>query len=333
MVHRSRLAPVVIAACVAAATVHSAAPAHAAPDNPWLEERVLNMAHSGGEDEAPTNTMYAFKRAAKKGADMLELDVQSTKDGKLVVLHNATVDETTDGTGKVADQTWKRVKKYDAAYWFVRGEGTTHEAAENDYTWRGARNGDKLIPKRYVRKDFRIPLLREVFKEFPDTPINIEIKGTADTDTASYIRTGTLLASFLNRKKRTDVIVGSFNDEALADFHTKAPQIGMSAGRNAMVAYFLSRIPPPEGTVALQVPVKFSGIQVMSKSFVQQAQADGYAVHVWFSGSAPDDAATYNAMINMCVDGLMPSRPSLLERILDKRGIERPGKPGVDPCA
>ena len=58
------------------------------------------MAHSGGETEAPTNTMYAFKRAVKLGSDMIELDVQSTKDKKLVVLHNSTLDETTNGNGQ-----------------------------------------------------------------------------------------------------------------------------------------------------------------------------------------------------------------------------------------
>ena len=54
---------------------------------------------------------------------------------------------------------------------------------------------------------------------------------------------------------------------------------------------------------------------------------------MWFSGTAPDDAATYKAMIATCADGLMPARPKLFERILDKGGYERPGTPGVNPCA
>jgi glycerophosphoryl diester phosphodiesterase len=55
-------------------------------------------------------------------------------------------------------------------------------------------------------------------------------------------------------------------------------------------------------------------------------------VHIWFSGSAPDDETTYNLMIDRCADGLMPAYPTLLERILDERGIVRPGQPGIDPC-
>jgi glycerophosphoryl diester phosphodiesterase len=100
-----------------------------------------------------------------------------------------------------------------------------------------------------------------------------------------------------------------------------------------LMTYFLGGARPIEGTVALQVPVEYSGIPVVTREFVARAHADGYAVHVWFSGTAPDDGATYNAMIDACVDGLMPARPTLLERILDRRGIERPGVPGVDPCA
>jgi glycerophosphoryl diester phosphodiesterase len=63
----------------AAAALITAAPAHAA-DNPWLAKRVLNIAHQGGEDEFPSNTVYAFRRALRAGADMLELDVGVTKD-------------------------------------------------------------------------------------------------------------------------------------------------------------------------------------------------------------------------------------------------------------
>lgn len=333
MTLRATVAASLTALTLPLALVAAGAPAtaKAVDENPWLAQRVLNMAHSGGETEAPTNTMYAFKRAVKLGSDMIELDVQSTKDKKLVVLHNSTLDETTNGSGKVVTQKWRAVKKLDAAYWFVPNKGTTDKAKPSAYKLRGARDGDRRI-KGYKPDDFRIPLLSEVFAKFPTVPINIEIKGTSDEDAASFLRTGRLLAAMLNDVGRTDVIVTSFNDAALADFHAKAPQIGLAPGREALTAYFLAGTLPPAGTVALQVPVTFGGIQVMSKEFVAKAHADGYAVHVWFSGSAPDNATTYNAMIDMCADGLMPAKPTLFERILDDRDIERPGEPGVHPC-
>lgn len=325
----------VVTALIAVLLVSLAGPAPGAgaqETNPWLDARVMNMAHSGGEDEAPMNTMYAFKRAAAIGADMLELDVQSTRDGKLVVIHNATVDETTNGSGRVVDMTLDQVKELDAAHWFVPGRSAVHGLPDSAYPLRGARYGAVKVPG-YKPKDFRIPTLDEVFKAFPGTPINIEIKGTTDADVPSFLRTGSLLAKFLNKSGRTDVIVASFKDEAVHAFHAQAPQVPLSPGMGELVAYFLTGPRPVDGTVALQIPVRYAGIPVATKEFVARAHRDGYAVHVWFSGTAPDDAPTYDAMIDTCVDGLMPAKPTLLEQILDDRGIERPGAPGVDPCA
>ena len=97
-------------------------PRRRAQQNPWLERRVLNIAHQGGEDEFPSNTLYAFKRATKAGADMLELDVGVTKDGKVVVSHDTTLDRTTNGKGTIASRTLRQIRKLDGAYWFARGD-------------------------------------------------------------------------------------------------------------------------------------------------------------------------------------------------------------------
>lgn len=318
---------------VAASLLTAAGPAVAVVEpNPWLEQRVMNMPHSGGELEAPMNTLYAFERSVRRGGDMLELDVQSTRDDRLVVIHDATLDETTDGTGLVSRQRWRKVRRLDAAHWFVRGRSAVHGLAERRYPLRGARYGDVRL-RRHSQRDFGVPSLRQVFRAFPDTPINLEIKGTSDDDVASYVHNAELLAAFLNRSGRTDVVVASFEDAALARFHQLAPQIGLAAGMDSLMGYFLGGARPPEGTVALQVPVSYSGIPVVTREFVERAHADGYAVHAWFSGSAPDDRATYDRVLDACVDGVMAARPSLLERVLDDRGIERPGRPGADPCA
>ena len=69
-----------------------------AATNPWIEKTPLDIAHQGGEDEFPSNTMYAFKRSLQVGADMLELDVGVTRDGQVVVMHDTTVDRTPTAT-------------------------------------------------------------------------------------------------------------------------------------------------------------------------------------------------------------------------------------------
>src|SRR5687768_9453981 len=98
--------------------------------NPWLERRVLNWAHQGGAKEAPSSTLFALRQAVANGADALELDVHMTKDGVLVVCHDATVDRTTNATGAIAELTLDDVKRLDNAYWFVPGSVVDHDAED-----------------------------------------------------------------------------------------------------------------------------------------------------------------------------------------------------------
>ena len=297
-------------------------------DNPWLGQRVMNMAHSGGEDESPMNTMYAFEQAADAGADMLELDVQLTADDDLAVIHDATVDDSTDQTGRVADYSMDELRDMDAAHWFVPGRSTVHDDPDAEYPLRGARDGTVEVDG-HEPEDFGVPSLSDVLEAFPDTPVNIEIKGSGTPE--SYLEAAEVLGDRLASTERDDLIVGSFSDDALARFHELAPDVDMSAGQNAMIAYYLSDAPLPEGVVALQVPVTYSGLRVVSRDFVDRAHEDGYAVHAWFSGSAPDDADTYAEIIDTCVDGLMPSRPSVLEQVMADKGTERPSPGGTAP--
>jgi glycerophosphoryl diester phosphodiesterase len=111
----TRLGALVLAAAL---LLFVAAPAGAA--NRWIQKRApLNIAHQGGEDEFPSNTLYAFRKAVRAGADMLELDIGVTKDGKVIVMHDTTVDGKTNGHGTVASKTLKQIERLDAAYWFA----------------------------------------------------------------------------------------------------------------------------------------------------------------------------------------------------------------------
>jgi glycerophosphoryl diester phosphodiesterase len=72
------------------------------------------IAHRGGLTDAPENTLAAFRNSITLGVDWLEFDVQMTKDGALIVIHDETVDRTTDGTGAVRDLTLKEIRSFDA---------------------------------------------------------------------------------------------------------------------------------------------------------------------------------------------------------------------------
>jgi glycerophosphoryl diester phosphodiesterase len=320
------------AAIAAVAALAAAPPASAA--NRWLDDRVLNIAHQGGEAELPSNTMYAFRTAVAAGADMLELDVSATRDGALVVMHDWTVDRTTNGTGYVTDLTLAQVQQLDAAYNFVPGRNAAAGLPARRYPLRGVRTGDRPPPRGFSRNDFRVQTLREVLRAFPHTPINIEIKGR-DDDPAQFMRNAELLAAELRSTRRRDLIVVSFSQAAVDRFHELAPQVAVAPGVDGIARFLLSGASPGAGIVALQVPItyEFGGreVAVTTPEAVLAAHRAGYAVHVWLSGGE-ESPRVYRRLLAMCVDGIMAARPRALERELRARDVVRPDGRGTEPC-
>ena len=300
-----------------------------ASDNPWLERRVLNFAHQGGEIEAPSNTLFALKTAKEKGSDVLEIDVHATADRELVVLHDATVDRTTNGTGRVDQMTLAQIKALDAAHWFVPDCGTCHGRPDEEYAYRGFATGARPLPNRLAREfdpnDFTIPTLREVLETFPDELINIEIKATAPETEPYEAELAALLAEF---GRTTDTIVVSFIDTATEAFKLYAPLVSTAAGTAQAAAFWGSAQGPLPGAPnprhhALQVPIELDGITVVTPEFVERAHANGLAVHVWTINDRP----TMEWLIDVGVDGIMSDRPTLLEDVLAERRVRyRPPK-------
>jgi glycerophosphoryl diester phosphodiesterase len=199
---------VLVATMAASLVVAPAASAQITPypgENPWMDRHFLNIAHQGGEDEVPSATMYALKTAVKEAkVDMLEIDVQLTSDGQLVVIHDDTWTRTgchtddmpacpnpppssfNDGTTaeqanalrapfQIRSHTLEEVREVDAGYWF-RPNSYSHSAPAEEYLYRGVATGDTPPPFGYSANDFKIPTLAEVLDTFRQIPINIEIK-------------------------------------------------------------------------------------------------------------------------------------------------------------
>ena len=299
-----------------------------ASDTDWLGLRVLNIAHQGGEDEAPSNTMFALDRAMRLGADMLELDIHTSSDGELMVMHDGTVDRTTNGSGSVYEMTAKEIQALDAGHNLVPGEGTETGRPESDYPFRGVRLREKEPPPGFRPRDFRIPILDEVMSKYPDAPTNIEIKGASDEDLASYLRNAETLAAYLNALGRTEgIVVASFNDAALAHFHQLAPEIDLAPATTAVAAYKAAGVPPPEGTKVFQVPIEFGGVTVTDEAFVDQVHSDGYAIHVWTINDEP----TMEQLLDWEVDGIMTAEPARLENVLCRTAAPRVERPASFP--
>lgn len=310
-----------------------------AAGNPWLDGQrgVLNIAHQGGELEAPSSTLYAFRTALEdRGADMLELDVHTTRDGHLVVLHDDTVDRTTNGTGAVEDMTLEEIRKLDAAYWFSPGQGQfNHSLDPSKYRFRGIRNGGAPPPPGYTSEDFRIPTLTEVFKAFPGVPINVEIKPRSDAFLGDdhSIRTAEHLAAFLTRPalRNRRVIVASLAQPALERFHELAPRVDLSASIEAMLNFISDPRPIEPQPVALQVPISFSTLDIPTMLSDIGPGRFGYALHVFTNEAADENGESYRYMLDSGAQGIMTMAPLALHRYLCSTGMRRPD--GSPRCA
>jgi glycerophosphoryl diester phosphodiesterase len=194
----------------------------------WLVHALpLIIAHRGDSSNAPENSLMAFEMAVTKGAKMVELDLQLSKDQQLVVMHDETVDRTTNGRGQVSSFTLEQLKKFDMA------------------------QGQK------------IPTLAEVI-ELVDRKamINIELKDSKATKILAK-----LLNDFLSRGwQRTDFLVASFDYAALAEFHALLPEVKLGklfmfgAIKSFLASYFNFSL--PESLFTNLAGVQFIGIPI-----------------------------------------------------------------------
>ena len=294
----------------------------AAAANRWIERAPLVIAHQGGEDEFPSNTMYAFRKSVAAGADMLELDVGVSRDGQVVVMHDTTVDRMTDGSGTIASKTLGQLRRLDGAYWFAlprtpTGDAYDHQRAKAAYRFRGVATGARRPPAGFGAEDFRIPTLDEVLRAFPRLPINVEIKGRTKVEAdAEYVRNAAAVARVVKASKRRDVIVVSFKQPAVDRFHELAPGVPLAPGVTGIANWLLGGKQPGAGTVAFQVPITYefngSKLTITTQEAVARAHREGFAWHVWFGGDDVDAPATWRTLASWCADGIMTSRPRAL---------------------
>jgi len=233
----------------------------------------------------PENTIPAFRNAAKIGADVLELDVRLTKDGELVVMHDSTVDRTTNGQGKVREMTVAQLKQLDAGYWFTPDDGAT-------YPYRG--------------QDIVIPTLTEVFSAFPEHIINIEIKDYAPESVER-------LVEVIEEAGAADrVIVSSFDDETMKYFRQVAPYVASAAAPGEIRTFYilsrlyLTRFHRPLSD-AYQIPVERGGVRLDTKTFIDAAHSKNQKVHYW----TIDDPDEMRRLLALGADGIMTDRPDL----------------------
>jgi glycerophosphoryl diester phosphodiesterase len=267
-----------------------AQPAGEHPFFAQFKHHPLLMAHRGGGGLWPENTMYAFERAEAMHVDVLEMDVHSTADGVLVVIHDSTVDRTTDGTGAVQDLTLAEIKALDAAYSWSSDDGKT-------YPYRG--------------QGIAVPALKEVFAAFPAQPMNVEIKQAEPSIAAPLCQ----MIRELGMAHR--VLVASFHDQVMEEFRQECPEVATSASENEVVVLFVvsntflgAAYSPTAQSV--QVPEYRSQLHVLTPSLVDTSHSRNLKIHAWTINEVED----MRRMLDLGVDGIITDYPDRLLQLL-----------------
>jgi glycerophosphoryl diester phosphodiesterase len=196
----------------------------AKPEATTVEEtlalgRPVVLAHASGENIHPHSTPFGYADAVDQGVDILDFDLQMTKDGVLIVHHDDTIDRTTNSTGKVADLTYAELLELDNAYWFTVN-CTCADQPEADYIYRGVRTGEKEAPAGYTAEDFIIAKFEDLVNQYPNHLLNIEIKG----EYPAAVPAAKELARILTETNSLDrAVVTSFDDQVVDEFRSRRP--------------------------------------------------------------------------------------------------------------
>ncbi|MCU0256378.1 MAG: glycerophosphodiester phosphodiesterase [Vicinamibacterales bacterium] len=216
----------------------------------------LILAHRGGLALRPENTLAAFEHAAGLGVDGFECDLRLSRDGEVMVIHDATLDRTTDGQGPVAALTAAELSRVDAAAGFKVEEGAP---------FRG--------------RGWGVPRLADLLPRFPGLRFVLELKGE-DLDLAPAAVAAVRACGALDR-----VCFGGFDDGVIAAVRAECPEAVTSAAtqeiRWAIYRAWVGLPPRAPRFQGYQVPERYGTTRVASKRFVGVMRDAGLPVQVW----------------------------------------------------
>ncbi len=246
---------------------------------------VAVVGHRGAPREAPENTLASFQRALALGADAIELDVRLSRDGVPIVMHDATLERTTNGAGPVSALTLTELRRLDAGSWFdpkFQGEriSTLDEALA-------------IVANQPKRQGVR--MLIEIKNE-PEPYLGIE---------------EAVVAAIRRTKTGRQAIVVSFD-------HAVVRRVKEQALEVATGVLFVAR---PVDPVALAKAARANAIlplwAYVTEEMVAAAKRAGLAVVPW----TVDEPAAMRRLIRLGVDGIVTNRPDVLRRLVDEQQI------------
>jgi glycerophosphoryl diester phosphodiesterase len=258
-------------------------------------EGIACFAHRGGAACWPENTLAAFRAGLAAGCAWIETDVHMTRDGHVVCFHDDDLQRTTDGHGKIWELSLAELRRLDAGYHFTP-DGRS-------YPLRG--------------RGLRVPTLEEAFELDGAAHINLEIKQ------AQPAMVDTLWRRIEALGVHDRVLVASADASLVRAFRNLARgAVATSAGRAEVFEFWLAERLGLSSLVsveydALQVPIRASGLEIVTPRFVRAAHDRGLQVHVW----TIDELEQMKSLIELGVDGIITDHPRVLAALARDYGV------------
>lgn len=249
------------------------------------------LAHRGDSACFPENTLPAFESARDLGVDVIETDVHITRDKKVIIWHDDTLERETDGTGTVEEHSMSELLAFDAGCRFSPDGGKS-------FPFRG--KGITMLP------------FEEALIKLPDMRFNVDLK-TDDTALAD-----TFLEIVRRQGAQDRVLCASFHTANLVHIRAAAPEICTSmASREVKRLLLMQKLHLPIRKdqipgAALQVPVSQGIIRVVTPAFIRRFHELGIYIQVW----TINDAVEMRRLLSMGVDGVFTDDPRLLLEVL-----------------
>ncbi len=252
--------------------------------NPFRIGRPLVIPHAGGDGLFPENTIFAYQRSLAMGADVVDIDVQLSADGVPMALHDATLDRTTNGSGRVSEHTAGELIVLDAGWAFDDGGG---------FPFRG--------------QGITVPTIEQVLTAFPTQLTTLDMKDQRLVAVAP-------ICELLVRLDRADTVyVGVDTDEQVLEFRRLCPSIhtsGTSAERTLMRAARESG-DPAFTTKQLVSQPSYLGDDGQPR-VTPESLAFSHSHDIAVLTYVVDDPAAMHDLIEMGIDGIYTRRPDLL---------------------
>ena len=254
------------------------------------------VAHRGNSAHAPEDTLESLRQGIALGADAVEFDVRLTRDGHAVIIHDPTLQRTTNGAGAVTDHTLEQLRGLDFGFRFTRDGGRTHP-----YRGRG----------------ITVSTLDEVLADCGAVPMIVEVKTAA-----ASAETKRLIERHGVTKR---CIVGSFDDRAVAPFADSG--IAHSGARGDVIRLYLRALLPGGPSAlpyeALCIPPIFNGLPLPVLRFARMARRAGVRTHIW-TVDDPDEA---KRLWDGGVNGIISNDPGRILAAVGRLNTEVPSIP------